>query len=137
MKLSPHFDSKEFRCKNRPFYSPVPSTHIAALRYLCTEILEPLRARFGTCTVHSGYRTKLYNRAISGARNSFHVYPEHDRDDVAADVSFARGSVREWHSAAEKLMKEKRNSKGGLGFYPSGGFIHIDTRDYVARWNGS
>lgn len=134
MKLSPHFDLREFDCKDG---TPVPETHIAALRYLCREILEPLRAKYGPCKVHSGYRTHDYNRQIGGARESYHVYDEHAAHDVAADVSFARGTVRGWHWKARRLLLLTRRRKGGLGYYPSGGFIHIDTRDYVARWNGS
>jgi uncharacterized protein YcbK (DUF882 family) len=134
VRLSPNFMLSEFNCKDG---TPVPRKYVSALRYLCREILEPLREKFGPCKVHSGFRTSAHNRAIHGARNSFHVYTIHDDDDVAADVSFRRGSVREWHREAEKLIDKKRNGKGGLGYYPQGNFIHIDTRDYEARWNGS
>lgn len=134
MKLSQHFDLHEFACHDG---TPVPASHVDALRYLCREILEPLRAKYGPCKVHSGYRTQDYNAKIGGARESFHVYDEHAVHDVAADVSFARGSVRGWRWKAARILLLKRRRKGGLGMYVAGGFLHVDTRDYVARWNGS
>lgn len=132
-RLSPHFTIEEFDCKDG---SKVRSSHADAFEYLASELLEPLRQRFGRCTVVSGYRTPGHNRAVGGARNSFHVNDFHDGDDVACDVRFAKGSVTQWHQAAEQLLSQKRNGKGGLGKYVRGGFIHIDTRDYESRWEG-
>lgn len=133
-QLSPNFKLSEFNTRDG---TPVPASHIGALRYLCREFLEPMRAKYGPCTIHSGYRHANYNRRIGGARNSFHIYDQHPSHDVAADVSFRRGSVRGWRWKANQLLYRKRRGKGGLGYYPQGGFIHIDTRDYRARWNGS
>jgi len=136
-QLSPHFQSEEFACHDNA-RTPVPRAYLPAVEYLCKEILEPMRDRFGPCTVNSGFRTAAHNRSIPGsARNSFHVYTIHDADDVAADVWFSRGSVNEWVSHAEQIYAAKRNDKGGIGRYLPGNFVHLDTRDYEARWNGS
>jgi len=69
---------------------------------------------------------------------SYHVYTFRGPDDgVAADVSFATGSVDDWHEEAVRLRRVKRRGNGGIGYYPQGGFIHFDTRDFPANWDGS
>lgn len=132
-RLSKNFTIEEFDCNDG---TKVPRSHEAALAYLCQTILEPMRAKYGPCTVLSGFRTREYNQRIGGARYSFHVYNEHASHDVAVDVKFARGSARGWRWKAEQILLRRRRRKGGLGYYPNSGFIHIDTRDYPSRWTG-
>lgn len=122
-RLSPHFRWREFRDWHTGALPPT-STHHAVER-LCRNVLEPLRARFGVCTVHSGYRTRATNESVGGARHSHHIYTEH-QDSPAADVSFARGTPAEWHAAADRL------GVGGLGKYPT--HIHVDQRSGRSRW---
>lgn len=134
-RLTKHFVVEEFDCNDG---TPVPNRYYKELTKLCETFLEPMRERFGACTVNSGYRTRQYNDRIGGARLSFHVYTDRkQRDGVAADVSFERGSVADWTEFAKALRANRRAGKGGIGYYPQGGFIHIDTRDYKADWNGS
>lgn len=87
--------------------------------------------------VHSGYRNRQYNASIHGARSSFHIYEMRDPRQVAADVECARGRVKDWHRFIDHLQRALRTPSGGLGFYPQGGFIHVDNRLYLSRWNGS
>lgn len=137
LRVSPHFVIEEFDCNDG---TKVPNSHEQAIKKLCKIFLEPMREKFGACTVHSGFRTRTYNDKIGGARFSFHVYTDRKRrDGVAADVSFAKGSVADWVAYAKtlRLQREDGEGNGGIGNYPQGGFIHIDTRDYPADWNGS
>lgn len=132
--MTPNFTIEEFDCNDG---TKVPEEYIPALRYLCNTFLEPMRKKFGPATVNSGYRTPAYNARIGGARFSFHVYIDRERQDgVAADVRFKRGSVAQWRAKAQRIRLLKRKGKGGIGYYPRGGFIHIDTRDYKADWDG-
>lgn len=134
-RLSENFTIEEFDCNDG---TKVPARYYAELEALCRDFLEPMRAKFGPCNVHSGFRTSAYNQRIGGARFSFHVYTDRvPTAGVAADVSFAKGSVLEWTEKARRLRSRKRGGKGGIGYYPQGGFTHIDTRDYAADWNGS
>jgi zinc D-Ala-D-Ala carboxypeptidase len=56
--------------------SPPPAV-LQALRTLCTEVLEPLRARIGgPLVINSGYRGPALNRRIGGAATSQHVLGE-------------------------------------------------------------
>jgi uncharacterized protein YcbK (DUF882 family) len=88
----------------------------------------------GRVTIHSGFRTRTYNARVGGAKNSYHVYTEHDGNDQAVDFSCERGSPREWHATVNWLRRTKRNNRGGLGLYPT--FVHADLRDYKADWRG-
>ena len=133
-RLSKHFVVEEFDCKDGTKVSP---RDYNGLQYLCRQFLEPLRARFGPCSVHSGYRTTTYNRKVGGEPNSYHIYPKHDGNDQAADVSFRRGNAKQWHAAANAIRKNKRNGRGGLGLYVRSNFVHIDIRDYQANWRGN
>jgi len=122
---------EEFDCHDGTKVSP---REYNGLEYLCRTYLEPLRARYGPVTVHSGYRTASYNRRIGGASNSFHIYPQHDSNDQAADVSCRKGGPRDWHRTLCAIRKRERGGKGGLGLY--GTFVHCDIRDYQADWTG-
>jgi uncharacterized protein YcbK (DUF882 family) len=116
----------------------MPSSHHEQVKRLCEWYLEPMREKFGACDVHSGFRTPEWNRINGGASQSYHLYlSRRSRDGVAADVSFAKGTIAQWHAEAKRLRTKNRKGQGGIGFYPQGGFIHIDTRDYKADWNGS
>jgi uncharacterized protein YcbK (DUF882 family) len=132
--LSPHFSRREFDTHDG---TRVPAESIPALRHFCVEVLEPLRARFGVCTVTSGYRHPTYNARIGGARRSVHMYGHGGGiAGVAADVHFALGGTTSWAAAAEGLLGKHYPPGGGLGIYP-GQWIHIDTRSYRARWVGA
>jgi hypothetical protein len=116
LQLSKHFNLSEFHCRDG---TRVPAVALPALRRLCSGVLEPMRATFGTCRINSGYRHAAYNRRIGGARFSEHIY-EITPWAVAADVRFARGNPAQWAALAWRL------GKGGVGRYDRAGFVHVD-----------
>jgi uncharacterized protein YcbK (DUF882 family) len=130
-RLSKHFVVEEFDCHDG---TKVQKRDYDGLEYLCRKFLEPLRAKYGAVSVHSGFRTTSYNRSVGGASNSFHVYTAHDGNDQAADISCARGNPTQWHAFLRKIRSDKRNGKGGLGLYST--FVHCDIRDEQADWRG-
>jgi uncharacterized protein YcbK (DUF882 family) len=132
-RLSTHFVIEEFDCKDG---TQVKSREYKGLEYLCRQFLEPMRAKFGACTVHSGYRTRRWNNRVGGEPNSFHIYPIHDGNDQAADVSFVNGNPNQWGAFANNIRKIKRRGRGGIGIYPAQGFVHVDIRDFKADWRG-
>lgn len=135
-RLSPHFLLAEFRTHDG---TAVPADLVDDYRRLCVRVLEPLRERFGRCTVVSGYRHPRYNLAIGGARRSVHMGGRGGGiAGVAADVKFDRGRPNQWAAAAEPLLGHYYPPGGGLGTYEQpGGWIHVDTRSYRARWSGA
>lgn len=134
-RLSPHFIIEEFDCHDG---TKVPAAAIPALEELCRFVLEPMRAKYGSCTVLSGFRTSAHNASVGGAPKSEHKYHEHPRT-VAADVKFATGSVADWAKSARWRFDNKPrftvNKRGGCGDYPGQGFVHVDT-GARRNWNG-
>lgn len=122
MRLTAHFDTREFDCHDG---TKVPEHAIPDLRALCRELLEPLRSEYGPVRIVSGYRTRTHNSAVGGAPRSYHVYMR-GRYGAAADVACSRGSPRAWYAYLERL------SPGGLGRYS--GHVHVDNRHGFARW---
>lgn len=58
-----------------------PSAVIKNLKILCTQILEPVRQRFGhPLTITSGFRCVKLNRIVGGQPNSYHL------KGMAADI---------------------------------------------------
>jgi uncharacterized protein YcbK (DUF882 family) len=127
-QITKHFRVAEFDCQDG---TPVPAGAHDALRRLCEEYLEPMRARFGAARVLSGFRHRAYNDRIGGAAKSMHCYEEHP-DQVAADLRFARGTPAAWTAFAEKL------GAPGVGRYDDSVFVHCDNRKTgPARWTGA
>ena len=127
LRLSPHFTIEEFDCKDAA-RTRVPAAAIPALKELCVHLLEPLREKYGPCTITSGYRTVSHNRAQGGVPDSQHIY-EKSPGSVAADVKFRDGTVAEWARSARWRIENKPrwSGRGGIGDYPSDGFIHVDS----------
>jgi hypothetical protein len=122
---SPHFSYSEFDCHDG---TPVPREAYPGIDRLCREVLEPIRAKFGSVTINSGYRPTGYNASIGGAPNSYHIYTLRNGDAPAADFVCAKGTPEQWAAAAAIAGAD------GIGTY--GSFVHVDQRGYSSRWNG-
>ena len=109
----PNFTPKEIACKGTGKLL-VNEDSMDRLQALRTEIGLPFH-------VNSGYRSPEYNKKVGGAPNSFHM------QGMAFDISLS--------NLNRGIMAEKAEDYGfnGIGQYNS--FIHIDTRDYKARWD--
>ncbi len=129
LRLSPHFTIEEFDCKDAA-RTRVPAAAIPALKELCVHTLEPLREKYGPCTVTSGFRTVAHNAAEGGEIDSQHIYQQ-SPGSVAADVKFREGSVAQWAASARWRFSNKprwtAGRRGGVGDYPNDGFIHVDS----------
>lgn len=134
MKVTEHFSSEEFACKDR-LRTRYPADWIEPrLRPLC-ETLEVIRAELGEpIRIMSGYRTPEHNQAVGGARDSRHVHGD------AIDGTCRNKSPAEVHAAVLRLYEAGKLPRlGGLGLYR--GWVHIDTRPRkpdgsIAQWSG-
>jgi uncharacterized protein YcbK (DUF882 family) len=93
-------------------------------------IVDELRESFGKpCRILSSYRSPDYNRAVGGAPLSQH------KEFTALDITFDGVSPQRVY---DRLLEWRKAGKftGGLGFYPSSEFVHIDTRGRNATWKG-
>src|SRR4051812_34489316 len=130
-RLSKHFTVKDFACHDGTRVQP---RDYNGLSYLCRVYLEPLRTKYGTVHINSGYRTRAYNASIGGGPNNFHIYTIHHGKDQAAPGTRPGGRPPHWHRPPPPLRRRERNGKGGLGLYST--FVHVDIRDYPADWTG-
>ena len=76
MNLSPHFTLAELTRTSSGQPNVPNAAETKALVALCSSLLEPIRAKFGPVSIHSGYRSKAVNEAIGAAKNSQHMRGE-------------------------------------------------------------
>lgn len=113
--MSKHFMLGEFI---RDQAEAPPARTVRMVAKFAEEVLEPLRERYGACTVVSGHRTPVRNREVGGAPHSWHVWEWHI-GEMGVDVVFARATPPIWAEAA------KRGPAGGIGTYR--GHLHLDS----------
>lgn len=94
MKLSQHFDLAEFTrsesAKREGLDNTPTSEHLENIKILCEKVLEPIRLRYGSINISSGYRGKMLNHFIGGSVNSDHCVgraADLDMDDVGTGVT--------------------------------------------------
>jgi uncharacterized protein YcbK (DUF882 family) len=93
-------------------------------------VVDDLRESFARpCRILSSYRTPAYNKAVGGAPKSQHL------EFRALDITVEGVSPKR---VFDRLVEWRAQGKftGGLGLYPSAGFVHIDTRGRNATWKG-
>ncbi len=151
--LSPHFQLKQFLCKQQsdwPKYVVIKPRMLRKLE-LVLEELNKAGVKANTLFLMSAYRTPYYNKAIGNVKYSRHIYG--DAIDIYVDVN-QDGVMDDLNNDGVSSMKdadviqrviEKIDSNpaykdlmGGMGKYNKNAahtyFIHIDTRGYKARW---
>jgi uncharacterized protein YcbK (DUF882 family) len=118
--------AKERKCvKNSPPPKRLWKNIVPTLR-----IVDELRASFGKpCRLLSSYRSPAYNKAVGGAPLSQHL------QFTALDIAFDGVSPQQVY---DRLLQWRKAGKftGGIGLYPSAGFVHLDTRGRNATWKG-
>ncbi len=152
--LSPHFQLRQFLCKQDSSYPKFVIVHERLLLKL-ELLLEKMNAaglETTTFAVLSGFRTPHYNRAIGNStRYSRHVYGDaadiyidRDEDGRMDDLNGDGKSNRADAQMMAAIINQSYQSIwykpyiGGLGLYGAkphrGPFIHVDTRGFKARW---
>jgi Peptidase M15 len=119
-----HQISKNFRLSE--FRPGEHSYDLIRLSPALVNTLEDIRNRAGGQPLHitSGYRPIAYNRKEGGVSNSPHI------DGLAADIYSDHMSTEGLYDICDRVIGDR----GGVGYYPSDGFIHVDLRGYKARW---
>lgn len=152
-QLTEHFTLRQFVCKQASSY-PKFVVIQESLLVLLERLLADARARgfdIDSFGIISGYRTPWYNRSIGNVQYSRHVYGDAmdifidaDGDGLMDDLN--RDGVRNiadiqlFYDMVEalKALPENIALVGGVGRYRRnsrhGGFVHVDTRGYRARW---
>lgn len=125
MKLSEHFSLSEFTksqtAERRGIINHPEIDHIANMKELCENILEPVREEFGVTVINSGYRSKQLNEAIGGSSTSQHCKGE------AADIEVP--GVSNLEIAQWIVDNDLPFDQLILEFYtegePSSGWVHV------------
>ncbi len=131
-RLSQNFVLAEFHCcRGHCAGAHVPGRAVPHLRRLVTQVLQPMRNKFGRATVTSGYRNAAHNGHVGGEPNSRHRHDLFPRQP-AADVTFAQGAVDQWAAEARRRLGW---NEGGIGRYPGQRFVHVDLGP-PRQWNG-
>lgn len=112
--LSKHFRLWEFESKDTREVRVSPDL-VSRLERLRDLLQRPVM-------VLSGYRTPEHNAAVGGVAGSFHT------KGLAADVTWEGFEP----SAAVQLAEQA--GFDGIGRYARKGFLHVDVRGYLARW---
>lgn len=153
LQLTPHFQLKQFVCKQAggfPKYLIVRERLLLKLEHLLQKVNEQ-GYEIETFGFISGYRTPYYNKSIKNVQYSRHVYggasdifvdqnKDGSMDDLSGDGKIDEADVRVFYNIVtgefDKPSYDK--FKGGLGFYNKNsrhnGFIHVDVRGSKARW---
>jgi hypothetical protein len=94
MKLSAHFALGEFTrsesAKREGLDNTPTAEHLENLKTLCEKVLEPIRLKYGSINISSGYRGKMLNHFIGGSVSSDHCLgraADIDMDDIGTGVT--------------------------------------------------
>lgn len=96
------------------------------------DLLNTLSTRLDTTApfhVISGFRSSRTNGVLHGKSSGVATKSLH-MQGMAIDVRLPGRTLKNLHTAALSL------EKGGVGFYPSSDFVHVDT-GRVRRWSGA
>lgn len=123
-KLSAHFNRSEFACNGVNCCggsAPIDAELIDALELLREYVGGPLH-------INCGFRCLTHNRTLGSQDDSQHPL------GLAADVAVPDGfTVEQFAEIAEQV---NAFADGGIGRYPTRGFIHVDVRhDGPVRWS--
>ena len=119
-RLTKNFRLDEFLRNSGLAKDEMPEPWILESLHKLANRLQAVRDVLGKpINITSGYRTPAHNKAVGGAKNSFHL------KGMAADIVVAGMSPRE-------VQEALKNWSGGMGAYET--FTHLDIRPYKARF---
>ena len=128
--LSMHFALSEFTgsgtARRANIVNEPPEDVVALARVFCSEILEPIRERFGIVVITSGYRCPALNALVHGVATSDHQWTT---ERIAADFYTPQADLQQvfdWIRLESKLPFDQviREHSSGRG----GDCIHISYR---------
>jgi hypothetical protein len=153
-KLSPHFEVRQFLCKQPggfPKYVVLSEPLILKLERII-DALDRAGHDVETLSIMSGYRTPFYNQGIGNVRDSQHtagtaadIFVDEKIDGRMDDLDRDGVVTRDDAIWLFKLVDRMDRTPaalfpGGLGDYGAtaahGPFVHVDVRGRLARWRG-
>lgn len=104
MQLTPNFRLEEFTKTSAPYLNKPDVYSVLKIHLLCLAVLQPLRDRYGSVVVSSGYRSPLVNKHAGGSPTSQHLRGE------AADIKVPGEDLWLWskwivrHTSFDQLI---------------------------------
>ena len=118
MKITDNLSTDEITCKCGCGFDKLDIKTARAFQKIRDIVGEPLE-------ISSGCRCKKHNKAVGGKDGSYHPKAK------ALDIKTPKGwEYDKFHHLCENVI----GIHGGVGYYNSHSFVHIDTRGYKARW---
>ena len=108
-KIGQHFKVREFACQDGSQVVFIDSYLISILDILRNQVGKPV-------IINSGYRTPTRNKAVGGAKYSYHMR------GMAADIRINGMTAKEIANKLDKIIP----NECGIIVYAS--WVHIDTR---------
>lgn len=108
-KIGQHFKVKEFACQDGSQVVFVDDYLVSILDILRNQVGKPVH-------INSGYRTPTRNKAVNGAKYSYHMR------GMAADIRINGMSPKEIADKLNKIIPDE------CGIIVYNGWVHIDTR---------
>lgn len=108
-KVGKHFKVKEFACKDGSQVVFIDSYLVSILDILRNEVGKPV-------IINSGYRTPTRNKAVDGAKYSYHMR------GMAADIRVNGMNPKEIANKLDKIVPE------GCGIIVYNTWVHFDVR---------
>lgn len=120
---SKYFSRKEFQCRGTNCGSNGGNCGYNTVDYQLVRVLEDVREHFAKpVSINSGCRCEKHNASVGGSPKSQHLIGR------AADIVVKNVDS----SKVFDYLKIAYPNSLGLGLYDT--FVHVDTRDGMARW---
>lgn len=101
-QLTEHFEDHELGVEN------CDARLIENATFLCQQVLEPIRTKFGPVHIHDGYRDPGHNAAVGGKTASFHLFIDgHAAADVDALPAVSIPALFDWLRLESGLKFDK------------------------------
>jgi len=135
MKISEHFNKREFEKSGTALRLGIDNTikdpeHLLNVSSLCATVMEPIREKWGSISISSGYRDSRVSEAIGSSKKSSHCFA------MAADFEAFKSPgnlvvfnwiVNESGISFDQVIAEYFSMQEGVGD-PFDGWIHISSK---------
>jgi len=129
MQITTHFSLAEFTrsesAKRHGVSNDPTPEHLMNITVLCNQVLEPIREKYGSLNISSGYRSKVLNHYIGGALSSQHC--EGKAADIDQDDMPNSSNVEIFHFIKDNLEFDQLIWEMGDASKPD--WVHVSYSD--------
>jgi len=128
MNLSEHFTLAEMTRTSQPYANDPGAVETQALKDLCVNVLEKVRAHFGAIKVNSGYRSPRVNAAVGSKPTSQHAKGQAaDIECTAVDNATLARYIRDNLDFDQLILEAYRPGVKGSGW------VHVSWKPGARR----